>query len=560
MEAPSIIPAAAVVTNSRAVVVWEWCNSRGDWRPYSSAVVQLLERAMAKGLRTVYLGDAEPLLANVSVSLGRMEQLCDTADCVISVCRRLYSVDSAPARGALWQWSSVCSAGGGMERAGRGEWHCHDMPVQCVLERAWQSGANTVDLSTAFSHTFPYIVNFCNMTQVECVTGVVQSVRRQRVASYPLVKITPTDSVYTPLSPEQLERLGSAKPHTRKQKRSQSQKKAGSAGEIRGGTKSRLLQRLSRLSIKISESKSAPAPEPTAPTSPVSGTAPTVTSRGRRDSESSLWSSVSTRRRPMDSRRLSVATVSTYVSHGSEQSVLLMCADEPQAGAEEVLQQLLSTYTTSVDPSVWPTAACPLCRSQLVPDRASDSSVSSAVPDSVGSVLQLNRCCHLVHQECLCQHTFQKSFIECLCCGMVYGEKHGNQPPGRMTTRLLPIPLPGYLENTIEISYTISPGIQGRHHPDPGHPLIVEGFPRICYLPDTADGNQVLCLLREAWRRRLIFSVSDGSSSDHTPGTVVWNNIEHVTELHADRSTGSECADRKCLARITAQLAMLGVT
>lgn len=40
---------------------------------------------------------------------------------------------------------------------------------------------------------FPYIINFCNLTQVRNTTGFVRNIRRTQLAPYPLVKITPDD-------------------------------------------------------------------------------------------------------------------------------------------------------------------------------------------------------------------------------------------------------------------------------------------------------------------------------------------------------------------------------
>lgn len=36
---------------------------------------------------------------------------------------------------------------------------------------------------------FPYIINFCNLTQVRCCTGYVRPIRRIQQAPYPLVKV-----------------------------------------------------------------------------------------------------------------------------------------------------------------------------------------------------------------------------------------------------------------------------------------------------------------------------------------------------------------------------------
>ena len=50
------------------------------------------------------------------------------------------------------------------------EWHTYDMEVQVVLEAAWAAGHQTVDISLHFPGC-PYIMNFCNLTQVRKTTG-----------------------------------------------------------------------------------------------------------------------------------------------------------------------------------------------------------------------------------------------------------------------------------------------------------------------------------------------------------------------------------------------------
>lgn len=52
------------------------------------------------------------------------------------------------------------------------------------------------------------------------------------------------------------------------------------------------------------------------------------------------------------------------------------------------------------------------------------------------------------------KYTFQTLYIECPVCGIVYGEKIGNQPTGTMSWVILPKSLPGHDgQNTIQIVY-----------------------------------------------------------------------------------------------------------
>lgn len=49
-------------------------------------------------------------------------------------------------------------------------------------------GDKTIDISKTYLG-FPYIINFCNLTQVRCCTGYVRPIRRIQQAPYPLVKV-----------------------------------------------------------------------------------------------------------------------------------------------------------------------------------------------------------------------------------------------------------------------------------------------------------------------------------------------------------------------------------
>ena len=46
-----------------------------------------------------------------------------------------------------------------------------------MIEESWTRGEQTIDVSKAFPGC-PYIMNFCNMTQVRTNSGVVRPIRR----------------------------------------------------------------------------------------------------------------------------------------------------------------------------------------------------------------------------------------------------------------------------------------------------------------------------------------------------------------------------------------------
>ncbi len=58
-----------------------------------------------------------------------------------------------------------------------------------MIEEAWSKGEQTIDISAHFPG-WPYIMNFCNLTQVKSTTGVVRPIRRTAQQAYPAVRLT----------------------------------------------------------------------------------------------------------------------------------------------------------------------------------------------------------------------------------------------------------------------------------------------------------------------------------------------------------------------------------
>ncbi|TRY78435.1 hypothetical protein TCAL_12221 [Tigriopus californicus] len=161
------------------VVVWEWENRPNRWRPYTPEVTQLLERAHQKKLNKIYLKDADPLLSDYYINMTLFEQYCEPTGARYTVRREFYTSTSPAGKGAKWEWGGDTTS----------DWHIYDMEVQVVIEEAWARGDQTIDISKHFPGC-PYIMNFCNLTQVRANTGVVRPIRRVPQPSYPMVKLT----------------------------------------------------------------------------------------------------------------------------------------------------------------------------------------------------------------------------------------------------------------------------------------------------------------------------------------------------------------------------------
>jgi deltex len=168
-------------SNSVVVVVWEveTTSQRNQYVPYSPEVSQHLERAYAKHLTQVFLGDSDTNLNEYYVNLRTMKQCTESNTSEqLDVRRQFYSPQSPLGKGIKWEHSGNL----------KNQWILYDIEVQCLIEDAWSNGNNQIDLSTSYSH-LPYVIDFCSMIQIRKPSGPINQIRRTTQAMYPLTKL-----------------------------------------------------------------------------------------------------------------------------------------------------------------------------------------------------------------------------------------------------------------------------------------------------------------------------------------------------------------------------------
>jgi len=164
------------------VVVWEVESILlNKYVPYSSSVSQHLERAYAKKLTQVFLGDSDANLIEYYVNLRTMKQCSEKPDAehpLVNVRRQFYNPSSPAGKGVRWEYAGNTNS----------EWHQYDMEIQCLIEDGWSNGSQQIDISSSYIH-MPYIIDFSNMTQTRKPSGPIRQIRRISQAPYPLTKL-----------------------------------------------------------------------------------------------------------------------------------------------------------------------------------------------------------------------------------------------------------------------------------------------------------------------------------------------------------------------------------
>ena len=139
-------------------------------------------------------------------------------------------------------------------------------------------------------------------------------------------------------------------------------------------------------------------------------------------------------------------------------------------------------------------------------------------------------CCDACfHHDCLLE-TIKTNGPRCPACDSLVDEPLGKSPSGQMQVVRIHAQCAGFsgVLGSIKITYKLLGGTQSRHHPQPGFPYP----PLTChaYLPDNAEGRDLLLRFKYAWKHGLTFTILP-------QGVVGWASIPHKTAVRGVSAT-----------------------
>ncbi|XP_070572581.1 E3 ubiquitin-protein ligase DTX4-like isoform X2 [Ptychodera flava] len=549
-----------------AVVVWEWLNDHGRWRPYDPSAVQKIEKAYSDGVNSFQMSNADLKLASYVADFSLMQQLCSTTGSARPIRRHKYPANSAPAKGIVWQWL------GDMQ----GSWSTYDIEICCLLETAHENKQKQIDLNLTACR-LPYIVDIGAMIQIRNESGFTRHVRRLQLPSgYPLCDDAGSDSRGNNSG------RGGGASSSYKLKHSISAP-CGISDSHPGVVHSKIRRSNSTKLSQSDSNNSRSAVDTTGSTnsmdSTTDDTTPSTSDVVSPSSDSGIVTSASGSLIGMATASLPSSSGSASSSSSASTSALTAlpvpmscgrmvrndCKPVPGVKPPKKRRRLslmkvtdpedvLKHYVSKVKKP--PKEDCPICFEELCCSSGYEENKATSI------VFKLEKCRHIFHKSCLAamyNSGPKDGSLQCPTCKAIYGVKHGNQPPGSMDYHVIPYSLPGYRDcDSIRVIYNIPPGTQGPEHPHPGKRYSARGFPRHCYLPNNEKGRKVLRLLILAWDRRLIFTISTSATTGEA-NTVTWNEIHHKTEFGSNL-TGHGYPDPQYLDNVLMELQTQGVT
>ncbi|MBN3280576.1 DTX1 ligase, partial [Polyodon spathula] len=184
--------------NLARVVVWEWLNEHGRWRPYSAAVCHHIENVLKGDSRgTVVLGQVDPQLAPYIIDLQSMHQFRQDTGTMRPAQRNFYEPSSAPGKGVVWEWENDS-----------GSWTPYDMEICVTIQNAYEKQHPWLDLT---SLGFCYLIDFNSMTQTNRQSQRKRRLRRRMDLAYPLTTGVSSGSA----KPEQVQSPGTGTTYPR---------------------------------------------------------------------------------------------------------------------------------------------------------------------------------------------------------------------------------------------------------------------------------------------------------------------------------------------------------